>query len=81
MTHEHPRRIGRACLRRRARRVSGQATTEYALVFAAFLSVVLALGALWAASRDGGLVGRAFDAASHIFAGDFVSSLKDVLLY
>ena len=81
MAHEHPR-FGRApAAGRRRRLTSGQATTEYALVFAAFLSVVLALGAVWAATRDGGLAGRAVEAASHVLDGDFVSSLKDVLLF
>ena len=41
---------------RRGRGTSGQSTVEYAVVLFAFLSLVVALGALWRAGRAGKLL-------------------------
>ena len=60
----------------------GQSTVEYALVAIAFLSMVLALGALWHAGRDGLLLRRAVDAASHgLGGGGMLGALRDVALF
>lgn len=59
----------------------GQASVEYALVLLAFLASVVALAALWHAGRDGALVERAVEAASHSFASGLVGGAKDLVLY
>lgn len=59
----------------------GQSTVEYLLVLSAFLAAVVALGLLWHAGRDGELVGRATQAASHGVAQGGVALLKDILGY
>lgn len=60
----------------------GQSTVEYALVLLAFLSLVVALGALWHVARDGRLLETARDAGSHNFGeGVTVGLLQDVLAY
>ncbi|WP_455136023.1 hypothetical protein [Thermophilibacter sp.] len=59
----------------------GQSTVEYLLVLSAFLAVVVVLGLLWHAGRDGALVGEATRAASHGTAQGEVALLKDVLGY
>lgn len=60
---------------------AGQASVEYVLVFVGLLSLVLAVRAIWAAGRDGALLGRAVDASSHLVGGGLVPALQDVLLY
>lgn len=60
----------------------GQSTVEYALVVVAFLSMVLALGVLWHAGRDGALLHRATEAASHQMGGSNVlGSARDISLF
>ena len=59
----------------------GQSTLEYLLTLAAFLAMVVALGAIWHAARDGRLLALATDAASHGSGAGAVSMLKDVLEY
>ena len=67
---------------RRGRGTSGQSTVEYAVVLFAFLSLVVALGALWRAGRDGRLLNLAIEAASHLLgAGDALVHAEDVLLF
>ena len=70
---------------RRPRRLdgdSGQSTTEYALVFAAFLAMVGALGLLWHAASGGTLLEIAIRAASHSFSdGSGVGSWQDILMF
>lgn len=67
---------------RRGRGTSGQSTVEYAVVLFAFLSLVVALGALWRASRDGKLLTLAIEAASHLLeSGDALVHAEDVLLF
>lgn len=60
----------------------GQSTVEYAVVLIAFLSLVLALGAIWHAARDGRLLSSARDASSHNCEQGFsVGLLQDVTAY
>jgi len=55
---------------------------EYAVVLFAFLSLVVALGALWRAGRDGKLLTLAIEAASHLLeSGDALVHAEDVLLF
>ncbi|MEE1044536.1 MAG: hypothetical protein U0L51_03495 [Olegusella sp.] len=52
------------------------------MVLFVFLSLVVALGALWHAGRDGRLLNLAIDAASHVLgAGDALVHAEDVLLF
>lgn len=67
--------------RRLRREEAGQATVEYLLVLAAFLAMVLAMGAIVARAREGALVERAVAAASHTAADGVVGEVRDVLLY
>lgn len=68
--------------RKECGRDDGQSTLEYALVLLAFLSTILALGAIWHASRDGRLVGLAREAGSHgIVSGISVGLLQDVTTF
>lgn len=60
---------------------SGQSSVEYALVVLAFLSAMLALGALWHAARDGALVRLAVRAASHGLGGGIAAALRDIALF
>lgn len=60
----------------------GQACIEYALVLIAFAAMVLAMGAVWHASRDGVLLREARDASSHLVGGAGVlGMLRDISLY
>lgn len=59
----------------------GQGSVEYALVLLAFIASLVALSALWHAGRDGALLRRAIDAASHSMGSGFVAGSKDLLLY
>lgn len=66
----------------RDRWVRGQASVEYALVVLAFLSIVAALAVVWHAGRDGALLKRALDAASHQLGGaDVLGGIRDVALF
>lgn len=49
----------------RCRMKSGQSTVEYAVVFAAFLALVIALGYLWRLFDVGTVVNHALQSASH----------------
>lgn len=68
--------------RARRRGTRGQSTVEYALVLLAFIWVAIGCAALWRGARDGRLLSRAIDAASHTFgdAGPLVS-LRDISLF
>lgn len=59
----------------------GQSTVEYALVLFAFLSMLLSLGAVWHAVRDGALVDRAIEASSHQLGADVLGSARDLALF
>ena len=54
---------------------------EYAAVLVAFLSMVLALGAIWQGARGGPLLGSAIGASSHQLGGDALGFLRDVALF
>lgn len=60
----------------------GQSSVEYVLVMIAFLSMVIALGALWHTGRDGVLLNTAVEASSHQVGGsDVLGSLRDIALF
>ena len=60
----------------------GQSTVEYAVVLAAFLSMLLALGALWHMTKSGLVLDMARDASSHNADGGLdLGLLQDVLAY
>ena len=60
----------------------GQSTVEYALVIVAFLSMAIALAAVWHAGRSGGLLDQAVDASSHqLGGGDALGSWRDISLF
>ncbi len=58
----------------------GQGTVEYAVVFVAFLSLVVALGILTNFLRDGVILDHLFSGASHYLGGSG-GVLRDVFLY
>ena len=53
----------------------GQSTLEYALVLMAFLSMLIAFGALWEASRSGRLVELAQTSSGHSLDGGLSAEL------
>ncbi len=62
-------------------RNSGQATVEYAIVFIAFLALVIALGALWDVLSGGLVVQHALQSASHHLSGVSPGVILDAFLY
>lgn len=60
---------------------SGQSTVEFAVLLLAFLGMVVTLGLLWRAGREGLLVERSVASASHGAAQGPTALLKDVLGY
>jgi Flp pilus assembly protein TadG len=61
---------------------SGQSSVEYALVLVALLAMVLALGAVWAAAHDGGLMRLGERAASHAVSGSgALGGIRDIVLF
>lgn len=61
---------------------NGQSSVEYALVLVALLAMVLALGAVWAAAREGGLMRLGERAASHAVAGSgALGGIRDIVLF
>ncbi len=63
------------------RRLSGQSTVEYAIVFAAFLALVLGLGAMADLFQSGMVVEHALQSASHHLKNVATGAWADVLLY
>ena len=59
----------------------GQATVEFAVVAAAFLSVTVALAALWRAFGGGMFVEHALAVASHHIQGIAPTTIADIFLY
>ena len=59
----------------------GQGTVEFALVTAAFLAAVVALGALWRSLEAGMFVDHALMSASHHIQMTMPGSVADVFLY
>lgn len=64
-----------------SRRLSGQSTVEYAIVFAAFLALVLGLGAMADLFQSGMVVEHALQSASHHLKNVATGAWADVLLY
>ena len=60
---------------------SGQSTVEFAVVMAGFLTVTVALGALWRALSDGLLVEHALAVASHHIQAVAPVTIVDIFLY
>lgn len=60
---------------------AGQSTVEFAMVFVAFLCVVIGVGALWRLSDSGLLVQHALQSASHHLGGGDIGAWGDVLVY
>ena len=76
-------RCGKAlsCAYGKLRGDAGQGSVEFALVCIAFLSVALALGALWQALQGGLFVDHALASASHHLQSVTAGTLGDVFLY
>ena len=70
-----------SCSKRKLRDERGQASIEYALVLAAFLALLLALGILWRALESGLFVEHALASASHHISNVFMGVVGDVFLY
>ncbi|WP_229033337.1 hypothetical protein, partial [Eggerthella lenta] len=80
----HQRAVGRragAAIRADAFDERGQGTVEFALVTAAFLAAVVALGALWRSLEAGMFVDHALMSASHHIQMTMPGSVADVFLY
>jgi len=61
---------------------AGQSTVEYAVVLAAGLSMVVALGALWHAASGGALLGIVERACAYALGGQSpLGAWQDVLLF
>lgn len=56
----------------------GQSTVEYAIVLAAFLAAVIALGAMWRVAHEGGFQRLGEKAASHVVSAD---GMRDIVLF
>ena len=54
---------------------------EFAIVAAAFISVLVALGALWRSLKSGLFVDHALASASHHVPGVLAGGIADVFLY
>lgn len=65
---------------RQVRGVSGQGTVEFAVVTAAILSIVIALGVLWRAFEGGLFVEHAVASASHHVQGA-LGAVADVFMF
>ncbi len=64
-----------------ARKLAGQSTVEYAIVFAAFLALVIGLGAMADLFQSGLVVEHALQSASHHLKDVTTGAWADVLLY
>lgn len=56
----------------------GQSTVEYAIVLAAFLAAVIALGAMWRIAHEGGFQRLGEKAALHVVSAD---GMRDIVLF
>ena len=69
-------------MQRNSRSVCGQSSVEYALVLLAFLSVVVALCAIWHAASDGTLLKGVRHASSHnLDEGFSIGLMQDLSAY
>lgn len=59
----------------------GQSTVEYAMVLAAFLAMLMALGALWHLFDFGTVIDHALQSASHHVQNVSEGAWLDVFLY
>lgn len=59
----------------------GQSSVEYAIVLAAFLALIVGLGAFWRLFDAGIIIEHALQSASHHLQGVASGSWSDVLLY
>lgn len=59
----------------------GQSSVEYAVVLAAFLALVVALGAVWRLFEDGTVTLHALQSASHHLKDAAMGAWGDVFLY
>lgn len=60
----------------------GQSSVEYALVLAAFLAAILALGGVWYVVGAGGLQHLSEESASHAIEGDAaVGGMHDIVVF
>ncbi len=62
-------------------RLSGQSTVEYAIVLAAFLALLLGMGAMADLFQSGKVVEHALQSASHHLKDVTTGAWADVLLY
>lgn len=60
---------------------SGQSSVEYALVVAAFLALIVALGVMWRLFEDGTVSMHALQSASHHLKDAATGAWGDVFLY
>lgn len=58
----------------------GQSTVEYALVLAAFVSMIVGLGVLWRFVSGGALVEHAVSSASHCLVGVVSGVVADAFM-
>lgn len=59
----------------------GQATVEFAVIAAAFFSLVVALGVLWRAFDQGLFIQHALSSASHHIESVSLGGIADVFLF
>lgn len=76
-----PSHRGSTVCRHRGAAGAGQSTVEYAVVFAAFLALVVALGVIWRFLEAGTVVDHALQSASHHLSAVSSGAWIDVLLY
>lgn len=62
-------------------RETGQATVEFAVVTAAFFSLVAVLGVLWRAFNQGLFIQHALSSASHHIESVALGSIADIFLF
>ncbi|MGI6755987.1 MAG: TadE/TadG family type IV pilus assembly protein [Atopobiaceae bacterium] len=64
------------------RKEKGQASVEFLIIFAAFLSTIVALSVYWHVAHDGALLQKAINAASHGLAqGVSISFMQDFIAF
>lgn len=63
------------------RRFRGQSSVEYAIVFAAFLAMVVGLGAVANLLESGSVLEHALQSASHHLSNVATAAWADIFLY
>lgn len=69
------------CRERLMRRFGGQSSVEYAIVFAAFLAMVVGLGAVANLLESGLVLEHALRSASHHLSNVAAAAWADIFLY